>query len=104
MDKIARSKGVLITSYERARISTDMLLEQGWHYVILDEGHKIRNPDAAVTVALKLVSGCSCNLPLNCYVHQISPNLVAELSARMSIWNVDNCPSPAFGFGKCLVG
>lgn len=55
VDNLAESRGVLITSYERARINVDMLLEQGWHYVILDEGHKIRNPEAAVTVALKLV-------------------------------------------------
>lgn len=54
VDNVAQSRGVLITSYERARINVDMLLEQGWHYVILDEGHKIRNPEAAVTVALKL--------------------------------------------------
>lgn len=24
-----------------------------WHYVILDEGHKIRNPEAKVTMTLK---------------------------------------------------
>ena len=26
-----------------------------WHYVILDEGHKIRNPEAQVTFACKMV-------------------------------------------------
>ncbi|XP_078715634.1 DNA excision repair protein ERCC-6 isoform X4 [Lampetra fluviatilis] len=31
----------------------DTLGAHPWHYVILDEGHKIRNPDAAVTVACK---------------------------------------------------
>ena len=27
--------------------------ERKWHYVILDEGHKIRNPDAQITLAVK---------------------------------------------------
>nr|XP_039261746.1 DNA excision repair protein ERCC-6-like isoform X3 [Styela clava] len=54
IDNISQTKGILITSFERARINIEMLLEYGWHYVILDEGHKIRNPEAAVTTALKL--------------------------------------------------
>ena len=29
------------------------LSEFDWHYVILDEGHKIRNPDAQTTLACK---------------------------------------------------
>ena len=49
--------GVIITSYERVRISVDLLIAQPWHYIILDEGHKIRNPDSAVTHALKQVGG-----------------------------------------------
>nr|CAB3243327.1 DNA excision repair protein ERCC-6 [Phallusia mammillata] len=51
---IALSRGVLITSYERMRISLDALLTQNWHYVVLDEGHKIRNPEAAITHAVKM--------------------------------------------------
>lgn len=31
----------------------DDLLQHHWHYVILDEGHKIRNPDAQATLAVK---------------------------------------------------
>lgn len=31
----------------------DDLLRHDWHYVILDEGHKIRNPDAQATLAAK---------------------------------------------------
>ena len=27
-----------------------------WHYSILDEGHKIRNPDAKVTLAIKQIA------------------------------------------------
>ena len=29
------------------------LMRHAWHYVVLDEGHRIRNPDAAVTLAAK---------------------------------------------------
>lgn len=32
------------------------LLEKEWHYIILDEGHKIRNPDAKATLVVKKVS------------------------------------------------
>jgi DNA excision repair protein ERCC-6 len=28
-------------------------LSRNWHYVILDEGHKIRNPDAKITIVAK---------------------------------------------------
>ena len=37
-------------------IHQDALLDYDWHYVILDEGHKIRNPDAQVTLAAKQAS------------------------------------------------
>lgn len=33
----------------------DTLQRWDWHYVILDEGHKIRNPNARVTTACKMV-------------------------------------------------
>ena len=42
------AKGVIITSYTAVVRLKDHLLHQKFHYVILDEGHKIRNPDAQV--------------------------------------------------------
>lgn len=42
------SKGVLITTYSGLLLHIDNLLKKDWHYVILDEGHKIRNPDSKV--------------------------------------------------------
>ena len=48
--------GILITSYANILIHYDMLVSYQWHYVILDEGHKIRNPDAQITSACKSVS------------------------------------------------
>ncbi|KAL2083082.1 hypothetical protein ACEWY4_020855 [Coilia grayii] len=47
------SGGVLITSYSSVRLHQEALQRYDWHYVILDEGHKIRNPHARVTVACK---------------------------------------------------
>ena len=53
---IVLGHGVLVTSFFTMLIQQDNLLEHDWHYVILDEGHKIRNPDAQVTLAAKQVT------------------------------------------------
>ena len=48
---IAGSKaGVLLTTYDQVRLQRADLLDVAWGYAILDEGHKIRNPDAEVRV------------------------------------------------------
>jgi DNA excision repair protein ERCC-6 len=44
---------VLITTYEQLRKHQELFTKRKWQYVILDEGHRIRNPDAAVTLACK---------------------------------------------------
>ncbi|XP_038599950.1 DNA excision repair protein ERCC-6 [Tachyglossus aculeatus] len=51
--EIAGCQGILITSYSYIRLMQDNINNYDWHYVILDEGHKIRNPNAAVTLACK---------------------------------------------------
>lgn len=51
--EIAHCHGILITSYSYIRLMQDDISRHDWHYVILDEGHKIRNPNAAVTLACK---------------------------------------------------
>ena len=49
-----RSGGsVLITSYATFTKEHKNLVTKQWHYVILDEGHKIRNPDTQTTMSLK---------------------------------------------------
>lgn len=50
---INKSCGILIVSYQGVVIYQDSLHAFDWHYAILDEGHKIRNPDAQVTLACK---------------------------------------------------
>ncbi|XP_039995775.1 DNA excision repair protein ERCC-6 [Xiphias gladius] len=51
--EIAACHGILITSYSAVRNMQDALQRYDWHYIILDEGHKIRNPNAGVTTACK---------------------------------------------------
>ncbi|XP_076303879.1 DNA excision repair protein ERCC-6 isoform X2 [Lasioglossum baleicum] len=48
-----KSGGILITSYSGILNHKDLLIANRWHYVILDEGHKIRNPQAKVSKAVK---------------------------------------------------
>lgn len=45
--------GILVTTYDHMRICKSDLLRVRWGYVVLDEGHKIRNPDAEVTLTAK---------------------------------------------------
>ena len=52
-------EGICITSYEQLRRQRAHLIAVSWGYVILDEGHKIRNPDAEVTLAAKQVATVS---------------------------------------------
>ena len=48
-----------MTTYSTLRSFRDSLLEHMWDYVILDEGHIIRNPDSEITLACKQVVSCS---------------------------------------------
>lgn len=48
---------VLLTTYEQLRLNRELLLPVRWGVAVLDEGHKIRNPDAEVT-SLHSVSSC----------------------------------------------
>ena len=45
-------------SYQAITSMLDTINKYNWHYVILDEGHKIRNPDAKVTLSVKQVATC----------------------------------------------
>lgn len=50
---VVSSKGVLITSFNGVVAFNDALVQANFDYVILDEGHKIRNPDAKITLTVK---------------------------------------------------
>ncbi|KAI2612792.1 uncharacterized protein GGS25DRAFT_135703 [Hypoxylon fragiforme] len=47
------STDIVITSYEVCRNDTDYLEKQNWNYVVLDEGHLIKNPKAKISLAVK---------------------------------------------------
>lgn len=53
---INQHDGILVTSYTGVLAQLEILLQYNWHYIILDEGHKIRNPEAQITVAMKRFS------------------------------------------------
>ncbi|XP_018364365.1 PREDICTED: DNA excision repair protein ERCC-6-like [Trachymyrmex cornetzi] len=48
--------GILITSYNGVLKHKDLLVSSQWHYIILDEGHNIRNPQAKISRAVKRFS------------------------------------------------
>ena len=52
-------QGLCVTSYEQLRRQRSHLVAVNWGYVVLDEGHKIRNPDAEVTLAAKQLATVS---------------------------------------------
>ncbi|KAL0437357.1 UNVERIFIED_CONTAM: DNA excision repair protein CSB [Sesamum radiatum] len=54
INRVLRSEsGLLITTYEQLRLQGDKLLDIEWGYAVLDEGHRIRNPNAEVTLVCK---------------------------------------------------
>ncbi|XP_047959154.1 protein CHROMATIN REMODELING 8 isoform X1 [Salvia hispanica] len=54
INRVMRSEsGLLITTYEQLRLQGDKLLDIEWGYAVLDEGHRIRNPNAEVTLVCK---------------------------------------------------
>ncbi|CAG9764816.1 unnamed protein product [Ceutorhynchus assimilis] len=48
-----KNKSIIITSYAGILKYKGNICEYHWQYLILDEGHKIRNPSSQVTVAVK---------------------------------------------------
>lgn len=54
INRVLKSEsGLLITTYEQLRILGGKLLDIEWGYAVLDEGHRIRNPNAEITLVCK---------------------------------------------------
>ncbi|KAG0175755.1 hypothetical protein DFQ29_007055 [Apophysomyces sp. BC1021] len=53
VNRFIKEGGVLITTYSGVQSYRELLLKHTWGYVVLDEGHKIRNPDSETTLACK---------------------------------------------------
>ncbi|KAK5070048.1 DNA repair protein rhp26 [Lithohypha guttulata] len=45
--------GVLVTTYSGLQSYAPLLIPVDWSYAVLDEGHKIRNPNTAITIYAK---------------------------------------------------
>ena len=53
VDRVAREGHILVTTYSGLLSYAQILIPVAWEYAVLDEGHKIRNPNAAITIAAK---------------------------------------------------
>ncbi len=53
VDRVAIDGHILVTTYSGLQIYADLLIPIDWEYAVLDEGHKIRNPNTAITIYCK---------------------------------------------------
>jgi DNA excision repair protein ERCC-6 len=52
-DRVVQHGHVLVTTYAGLQTYGDILIPIDWGYAVLDEGHKIRNPNTAITIYCK---------------------------------------------------
>ncbi|KAG7664311.1 rhp26 [[Candida] subhashii] len=55
IDRVMKNGHVLVTTYVGLRIYSKHILPREWGYVVLDEGHKIRNPDSDISLTCKQI-------------------------------------------------
>ncbi|KAK0711696.1 putative DNA repair and recombination protein [Lasiosphaeris hirsuta] len=53
VDRVVEHGHVLVTTYAGLQTYGDVLIPVEWGYAVLDEGHKIRNPNTAITIYCK---------------------------------------------------
>lgn len=53
VDRVVKHGHVLVTTYAGLQTYSDVLIPVIWDYAVLDEGHKIRNPNTAITIYCK---------------------------------------------------
>ena len=53
VDRVIREGHVLVTTYSGLQTYAELLIPVDWEYAVLDEGHKIRNPNTAITIFCK---------------------------------------------------
>lgn len=53
VDRVVSEGHVLVTTYSGLQTYADLLIPLDWEYAVLDEGHKIRNPNTAITIYCK---------------------------------------------------
>ncbi len=53
VDRVRQEGHVLVTTYSGLQSYAELLIPTDWEYAVLDEGHKIRNPNTAITIYCK---------------------------------------------------
>ncbi|KAL9046349.1 MAG: hypothetical protein Q9214_000796, partial [Letrouitia sp. 1 TL-2023] len=53
VNRVINEGHVLVTTYTGLQTYADLLIPVNWEYAVLDEGHKIRNPNTAITIYCK---------------------------------------------------
>ncbi|KAK5128307.1 hypothetical protein LTR85_002974 [Meristemomyces frigidus] len=53
VDRVIKDGHVLVTTYSGLQTYAELLIPTDWEYAVLDEGHKIRNPNTAITIYCK---------------------------------------------------
>ena len=53
VDRVVQEGHVLVTTYSGLQTYAELLILTDWEYAVLDEGHKIRNPNTAITIYCK---------------------------------------------------
>lgn len=53
VDRVVKQGHVLVTTYAGLQTYADVLIPVEWGYAVLDEGHKIRNPNTTITINCK---------------------------------------------------
>lgn len=53
VDRVTHDGHILVTTYSGLQTYAELLIPVDWEYVVLDEGHKIRNPNTAITIYCK---------------------------------------------------
>ncbi|EME88518.1 uncharacterized protein MYCFIDRAFT_46188 [Pseudocercospora fijiensis CIRAD86] len=53
LDTVTKQGHVLVTTYSGLQTYAELLIPTDWEYAVLDEGHKIRNPNTAITIYCK---------------------------------------------------
>ncbi len=53
VNRVIQEGHVLVTTYSGLQTYAGLLISVNWEYAVLDEGHKIRNPNTAITIFCK---------------------------------------------------
>ena len=53
VNRVVQEGHVLVTTYSGLQSYAELLIPTDWEYAVLDEGHKIRNPNTSITIYCK---------------------------------------------------